>query len=655
MRVRSGRSRCCALVLAILASVLPLEAAAEKDTVVAVFPVSTVSFSPNKGLRESMWAYIEAQVAETPGYRVVPHEALEAAIRERHKRFLSQRYDPETQAEVGRQVAASQSVSTRIIRFAGVCKVNVTVYDIARQVSTISAGAEGPCSESGLLVSLRAALKQIGPRDRRAPPPSPPPLTAANEVEVAVPTAVRRPSSPRPAQARLTVGIQPWGGYVGGPYFNGGLEPSGRSRFLSEYNLEVQFRLLESIPASVRAWRAREIDVLWITVDDLPTEYAQLAPLRPRLFMLAGWSRGEEVLIVGPEIRTLNELKGKRIALVPKTSAHSFLLISLDLAGLEYRDLSVVPARDDGHAADLFIRREVDAAMVWIDERERCLHGVEGAYELESTKDASYLIAESLVVRGDVLASKAEAVRNLAKGWLRANAEINANERGAHERAIRVVESFGKSRSIAEEELSTVRLATHGDNLNFLGLNRRYLGEKGEDLYHYFWKRYSQIMRGIPKKPRWSTIADPSLVRSVSLSGDQHRPEPMHDFAYCLSPEHQRPLSSKSLQVTFPTNGARLSQEAKRDIEDKFGHLAEIYFEDCIRLDGNTDNVGPRSYNLKLSRRRAESVKAFLVQRYGFDPRRIITVGHGPDKPVASNATEAGRALNRRTDFELLH
>ncbi len=672
-----------ASVVACLTFLAHAEVLAQGDTVVAVFPVSAVNFDPTESLRQSMWAYIEARIAETKGYRVVPHVALEAAIRERHQEFMSRRYDPETQSEVGRQVAASQTITTRVIRIADLCRVNITIFDIARQVSTGAAGAEGPCSERALVESLRIALDDLGrgtsvePRRGLEPPLlANGPAVEAREAAVDVsPSDAPRPvvasalgsftpeDAPAPPRPRaderpepLTVGIQPWGGYVGGPYFNGGLEPSARSRYRNEYNLEVRFQLLESIPESVRAWRAGEVDVIWITVDDLPTEYALLEPLRPVLFMLAGWSRGEEILVARPGIGTLNDLKGKRIALEEKTPAHSFLLITLDLAGLDYGDVNLIRARSHRDAADLFIEGAADAAMIFIDDKRRSLEQVRGAFELESTKDASFLIAESLVVKSDVLRRKEQAVRSLAEGWLRANAEINTNADGARRRAIDIIEtSFRKPRDVAEEELRTVRLATHGDNLNFFGLNPGYRGESGSDLFDYFWKRYSRVMPEVGTKPSWSTIAHSGPVRSLSLRGRPHEAEPMHDFEYCQTSDHQHPLSSKSLQVTFPTNGTELSDAAKRDIEEKFGHLAEIYFEDCIRLTGNTDSTGSRAYNVELSRRRADTVKLYLVERYGFDPRRIITIGKGPDKPVDSNDTEAGRARNRRTDFELLH
>jgi len=73
-----------------------------------------------------------------------------------------------------------------------------------------------------------------------------------------------------------------------------------------------------------------------------------------------------------------------------------------------------------------------------------------------------------------------------------------------------------------------------------------------------------------------------------------------------------------------------------------------------VRIEGNTDNVGSAAMNRDLSYKRAKSVADFLVKTYNFDPNRFVIVGNGPDKPVADNNSEAGRAANRRTEFQLL-
>jgi OOP family OmpA-OmpF porin len=72
-----------------------------------------------------------------------------------------------------------------------------------------------------------------------------------------------------------------------------------------------------------------------------------------------------------------------------------------------------------------------------------------------------------------------------------------------------------------------------------------------------------------------------------------------------------------------------------------------------IRVEGHTDAVGSEGYNLKLSIRRAEAVKAFLVKQ-GVPANIVKTEGFGETQPVADNATGTGRAQNRRVMVELI-
>lgn len=71
-----------------------------------------------------------------------------------------------------------------------------------------------------------------------------------------------------------------------------------------------------------------------------------------------------------------------------------------------------------------------------------------------------------------------------------------------------------------------------------------------------------------------------------------------------------------------------------------------------VQIDGYTDSVGNDKKNLRLSERRAESVKAFLVKE-GVAPERLSTAGHGEADPADDNATAAGRANNRRVKFSV--
>lgn len=72
-----------------------------------------------------------------------------------------------------------------------------------------------------------------------------------------------------------------------------------------------------------------------------------------------------------------------------------------------------------------------------------------------------------------------------------------------------------------------------------------------------------------------------------------------------------------------------------------------------IRIEGHTDSVGTRPYNLKLSKQRAQAVREYLAKK-GIAGTRLLTEGYAFDKAIASNDTEDGRAKNRRVEFNII-
>jgi outer membrane protein OmpA-like peptidoglycan-associated protein len=88
---------------------------------------------------------------------------------------------------------------------------------------------------------------------------------------------------------------------------------------------------------------------------------------------------------------------------------------------------------------------------------------------------------------------------------------------------------------------------------------------------------------------------------------------------------------------------------------DEIARIAEIlnrYPQTRVTIEGHTDSAGSESYNMKLSEERARAVGEALVAR-GVDPGRVATVGRGESRPIASNATESGKQLNRRVSLLL--
>jgi len=73
-----------------------------------------------------------------------------------------------------------------------------------------------------------------------------------------------------------------------------------------------------------------------------------------------------------------------------------------------------------------------------------------------------------------------------------------------------------------------------------------------------------------------------------------------------------------------------------------------------VEIQGHTDSIGTAEANLKLSQARAGAVRDYLIDIHMIEPVRLIPIGYGKKKPIADNATEAGRAKNRRVDFVVM-
>ena len=106
------------------------------------------------------------------------------------------------------------------------------------------------------------------------------------------------------------------------------------------------------------------------------------------------------------------------------------------------------------------------------------------------------------------------------------------------------------------------------------------------------------------------------------------------------------------LDVKFDFDKAQVKPESYGDIQNLADFMNQ-YPQTTTVVEGHTDSVGTDAYNQKLSERRAAAVRQVLVNQYGVDAGRVNSVGYGESRPVADNATDAGRAVNRRVEAEV--
>ncbi len=117
-------------------------------------------------------------------------------------------------------------------------------------------------------------------------------------------------------------------------------------------------------------------------------------------------------------------------------------------------------------------------------------------------------------------------------------------------------------------------------------------------------------------------------------------------------PEPAPEVVRVELDVKFDFDKATVKQDSYADIKNLADFMNQ-YPQTTTTVEGHTDSVGTDAYNQKLSERRAAAVKTVLVNQYGVAGNRVDSVGYGESRPVADNATEAGRAVNRRVEAEV--
>jgi outer membrane protein OmpA-like peptidoglycan-associated protein len=152
--------------------------------------------------------------------------------------------------------------------------------------------------------------------------------------------------------------------------------------------------------------------------------------------------------------------------------------------------------------------------------------------------------------------------------------------------------------------------------------------------------------RPAPVESAWSARHHGGSLPEAPPSPAETDQDGPHEELEPPEPEELPALES----VYFETASADLTVESRRML-DAVATMLTLRPDVHVRVSGHTDSTGPRPYNLRLSRDRAETVARYLADR-GVDRRRMERRGFGPDQPAATNGTPDGRRQNRRVELE---
>jgi NitT/TauT family transport system substrate-binding protein len=453
----------------------------------------------------------------------------------------------------------------------------------------------------------------------------------------------------------LVVGINTWAGHAPGIVFNNGMDPNGGSQYKSKYGMDVKFVLLEDPAAKLAAFRSGQIDIMWNTVDNWAREASVLAEQnqKAKSIIMQDWSRGGDGIVSLSSIKSVEDLKGHKIACTQFTPSHFLLLYLLAQSGLTPDERAgveknIIFMTDAPAAAAAFKAKQVDAAVTWEPDLSGAVtaRGAE-ARVLVSTQAATNIIADTLCARQDVIDQAPETIRDFVRGWLEGIEMIKNNPNGSYEVVARALKL---DTDTVSGMLSGLKLTPFADNAQFYGLT----GAKAHyetlfDTAFVIWRKKGLVTKSVDAKS-W---ADTRFLQAVSSYFPGQKVEEAPVVAKAPS-EKDVPILHQQIQIQF-TPGSDEIMPGSYLLLDKLGETMTSFGATVLRIEGNTDATGSQAVNLPLSEKRALSVKNYIVKNFpNIPPTRFQTIGRGSSNPIAENTTEAGRQQNRRTDIKVI-
>lgn len=461
-------------------------------------------------------------------------------------------------------------------------------------------------------------------------------------------------------KADLRAGFNNFVGFAPGIDMNGGAAPNKNSRMYKEFGITFEAIRMDDMQKLNDALKNGDLDFIFTTTDISPIgmdRSSDLAKMSVVQFLKIDDSRGADVFIVDESIKTVADLKGKKIACALGWPSNTLLHATLEAGGLTEKDVQILPMGDPFAAKTAFTTGNTDATVVWSPDDEECLKS-RAARVLTSTDLLPNIIMDGFIARKEVLEEKKDLFIKLSKAWLVANSEMQDPAKMAKAaQTYKIAFEVPDDVSIILDGMKKIHFATYGDNINFFGLSTDYTGLTGQQLYTKMARVYktgygNNLTNIVP----WAEASYPGIIQAINdLQGTAHAAEGQIQFKTPTAADEKTPaVAIKPIIINFATASWSLTAEMKEKIENQLGSLSVEFAGMKVRIEGNTDNVGSAAMNRDLSYKRAKSVADFLVKTYSFDPNRFIIVGNGPDKPVADNNSEEGRSANRRTEFQLL-
>ncbi len=483
----------------------------------------------------------------------------------------------------------------------------------------------------------------------------------------------------------LKVSIVSFHGYAPAIVANGNALETKPGSLYDQLGVHVKLVIQDDIPTLSTIFESGAAQCAWRTSDFWAQEQPNLrnAGRDAAAIMIVDNTQGGDAIITrDPAIERVEDLAGKKVAMLQFTPSHGMVIDAIDNSSLTAKKKASVDYvfinAEEGTAGvrAAFESGAVSAAALWDPDLALALKAVPGSKVVYSTKTATNLIYDVIVCDRGPLNDPAntEVYAKFVEGWMKG---VDAAEKDPDNAVTALVETEEFFALLAKDQGRDFVKGLFS-NVVWTGLddNARILGIAGDtDHYARVYKRFDGIYRaaGALANPA-SPVIDPSesfdrrfierLLASAApaVKEEAARPQFTFDAAAATQAASKEAALTKPVTVGFSSGSAELTKRAEKTIDEEMVPLIENNGSAYFEVSGNTDGTGTRAANVALSKRRAQAVVDYLVAQWEFPKERFVVKGNGPDAPLCNEARpeadelnlEDCRALNRTTRVAVL-
>ncbi len=492
-------------------------------------------------------------------------------------------------------------------------------------------------------------------------------------------TAAYKPLADNTVRFALNV----WAGW--GPIIlaNEGFRPGKVWKGPGGREFKVELVLIDNPVAMRDAYAAGDVHIGWATLDMVPlfmegfvdpTGKPRDSRVMPRIYQQVDWSNGGDGIVVRESVKTVSDLRGKKLVLAQNSPSHYFALNMLVSGGVQPSEVNMVFTEDAFQAAAAFnTQKDLAGAVSWAPDIYN-LESVRGNRMLVTTATANKLIADVWFARADFAKDHPAVIEGLVRGIFDAIEELTDPARKQH-----CAELMSEGYNIPASD--TITMFGDAHNTNWAENFQFFMNENNPTSFERVWRQAYYLYRrvnAINHQPvPFDQVMDFTYIEK--LGREPKYANTRDEYQFQLGPRTVGEIRGESEEILtntvvihfYPNNWDLYKKVTKKALDKEVEELYDPNVDNVLEgiaklvesfgmarviIEGHTDSsmrgqVSP-SLVKELSLNRANAVREALARKYNIDPGRFGVDGVGWDRP-AESGDPMNHAKNRRVEVKV--